>query len=196
MKDRITASLRLFRDVPLALAYTIIWVVVLWAAKYPMDERVSVAIIAYVLLFLAREVMSVLTRALLRSLRDYGLRAAARAGIDVSGAAQGDSSTGGKAVATLFLLSLIATILGFSLVPTTYIAPLFGLSPLAPYFAAIGWVILAAGIIALTLFFALSFILFKAAGSLSESNSLNARISHIRQSELLVRRLNAQPASS
>ena len=182
---------------PLALAYTIIWVVVLWAAQYPMDERVGVAIIAYIALWLSKLIIGYGTVALLRALRNYGLRTAEQAGIEISGAGQARNSTGVNAVAVVFLLAVIATILGCSLVPTAYIAPAYGMTPLNPYFATIGWIMLIGGVSALTLFFALSYILFKSVESLnttealSKPSVLSSRIIRINESETLVQRLAA-----
>ena len=178
---------------PLALAYSTIWLVVLWAAEYPMDERVSVAITAYIALFVARAVIGNLTIVLLRALRNYGLLVAERAGFEVSDASQTRNAPGVNAVAVLFILALISTILGCSLVPTTYIADAYGLPPLNPYFSVVGWVMLAAGMIVLMAFFALSVALFKTTDSLS-NKTLSTRVISIRQSETLVRRFGTQPS--
>lgn len=194
MKDKITKYIS-FRDMPFALAYSTIAFVVLWAAKYPADERLGIVIIAYIALWLSKLVIGYAMVALLRTLRNYGLRTAERAGIDVSDAGQA-RTRGANVVAVVFLLMVMATILGCSLVPTTYIATAYGLTPLNPYFATIGWTMLIAGVSALTLFFALSLALFKSVGSVEPTgtlkpNTLNSRIIRINQSETLVQRLAA-----
>ena len=75
--------------------------------------------IAYIALFVARAVIGNLTIALLKALRNYGLLVEERAGIEISDASQTRNAPGAIAVAALFILALIATILGCSLVPTT-----------------------------------------------------------------------------
>ena len=197
MKNGLITSRRLFREVPLALAYTTMWCVALWVVNYPADERVGVAVIAYIALWVSREVIGNLTVALLRSLREYGLRTAKRAGIEISDAEQGQRGRGANAVVVLFLLAVVATILGCSLVPTTFIASWVGLTQLNPYFAIAGLGMLTIGICALALFFLIPLTLFAKIETLHKVKDLSAGISRIEESELIVqRRLGVQASSS
>ena len=178
------------------------WFALLWAVGYPADERLGVVIIAYVALWLAKEVVGALTLFLLKSAHRYGLRAAERAGIDISGgadAAAGESPAPARInfVGAFLLLAVVATILGCALAPVTYIASAFGLAALDAYFAAAGFAMLGAGVSVLALFFLLSYALFSSMHKATNLMSRMRQISRIQESEtLLRRRLGAQPGLS
>ncbi|MYE54872.1 MAG: hypothetical protein F4X34_06730 [Chloroflexi bacterium] len=197
MKNRIITFLPLFRDVPLAIAYSTIWCIVLWMVKYPADERIGVAVIAYITLWVSRAILSNLTVALLRALRNYGMKAAARVGIELPDQTQEESAPGVNLVVISFLLAVIATILGCSLVPITYIASALGLPQISLYFSFVGLVMLAVGMCALALFFLIPLMLFARTETLHKAKDLSAGISRIEESELIVqRRLGVQASLS
>ena len=187
-------SLSLFREVPLAIVYATIWCIVLWMAGYPADERVGVAVIAYIAFWVSRAVIGNVTLVLLKALRRYGLKTAEQAGIEISDNSEAKGSAGSNIVVTLILLSVLATVLGWALVPVTYIAPVVGLSQIGNAFAIAGLAMLAVGMFALALFFILSFALFTMTESMHKVRNLNDRINRIEESESLLQRLGTAPA--
>ena len=182
-----------FRDVPLAFAYATIWFAILWGVDYPVDEWTAIVVIAYITLWISREIIGSITLALLRALRKYGLRAAGRAGIEISAKARVDRPAGANLVVTMFLLSVVSTILGCALVPVTYIASAVGLSQLSIHFAIVGIAMLVVGLCALALFFLIPLMLFAKIGNLHKAKNLSLDINRIEESELIVqRRLGVQ----
>ena len=185
------------RGLRLALIYATLWFLILWAIDYPVDQWVGVVALAYVALRASQFVIGNLTIASLKMLRKRGLQAAERAGIEIPDTAQSGYGTTlrARAVAFSLLLSVLATIFGSSFIAMMYWASAVGLYPLSPYFLFAGIALTAVGLLVLTLFFAISLMLFALTQSLSKSNDLSRRIRRIEQSEeTLVQHLGGQTA--
>ena len=77
MGDRLSKYIPL-RDVPLALAYSILWFVALGLFGYPTDERVGIVLIAYISLLVSRLVIANLVALVMGRLYQYALRVVGR----------------------------------------------------------------------------------------------------------------------
>ena len=180
------------RHAPLALGYSTLWVIGLGVFGYPMDEALAVTVIAYLTMLVSRLVIANLNVFLLKRLHSYAVRVADRLGIETPERIPNNGKSGPlTAIPALFLVAVILSILGLSLILTDPIVVAMELSPLNLYFNLAGLVMLGAGMTMLVSFFAGSYLLFKGAEVLS--NKLSSRVNDIEQSELLVRRWSARP---
>ena len=150
-----------FRDVPLAIVYSVAWFVVLWAVAYPTDERIGVAVIAYVALWTSRMTVNALALFALRRLRSMALRKAGELGVAVPEEPSPAIATIARAVIVVFLLAMLATIVGMSIIAAVPIVVLVGLPPLAAGFGVVGGIAFGAGAFVLAMIFGVPFILFK-----------------------------------
>ena len=150
-----------FRDVPLAIACSAIWFVVLWAVGYSTDERVGVVVIAYAALWSARLIINALALFTLRRLHSLALRKADELGVEIPEEPSPAIATTARAAAGVFLFATLASIVGMSVAATVPIAAAVGLPPLAAGFGVFGWTALGIGAFVLAAFFGVPFILFK-----------------------------------
>ena len=150
-----------FRDVPLAIACSTIWFVVLWAVGYSTDERVGVVVIAYAALWTSRLIINALALFTLGRLHNLALRKADELGVEIPEEPSPAAATIARAAAGVFLLAMLASIVGISVAVTVPIVAAVGLPPLAAGFGVFGWTALGVGAFVLAAFFGVPFILFK-----------------------------------
>ena len=160
MKHKISEYIS-FRDVPLALVCSTIWFVVLWAANYPEDERVGVAIVGYVALWASRWAVNALALFTLRRLNRLALRKADEFGVEIPQEPSPAVATFARAAAGAFLFAMILAIVGMSAAATVPIAAAVGLPPLAAGFGVFGWTAFGVGASVLLAIVGVPFILFK-----------------------------------
>ena len=149
------------RDVPLALICATAWLFVLWLAEYPADESVGVAIVGYVALWTSRLIINALALFTLGRLRSLALRKADELGVEIPEEPSPAATTIARAAAGVFLLAMLASIVGISVAATVPIVAAVGLPPLAAGFGVFGWTALGIGAFVLAAFFGVPFILFK-----------------------------------
>ena len=183
----------MFRDVPLAFVCATTWFIVLWVMDYPSDYSVGVVVIGYVALWVSKAVLGNLILASLKRLNAYGRKALERAGVDLADQTPDARPARSRIAAGVFLLAVIATVVGASALPIAFIAAAVGLPPLDASVTISGAVMFGAGLVAIALFFAFSFALFSMTDSQHATRSVSARISRIEEAELLLRRLGDAP---
>ena len=144
------------RDVPLALAHSILWFVALWAVDYPIDERLGVVIAGYISLWLSRLVVSNLVSFVLKRLYQYALRVVGQESFELIEKSVTNLSSI-RTVAVVLMLAVVSAILGLSFVVIPPIAVYVGLTSLGSYFTLGAWVLLGASSVTLFGLFALSF---------------------------------------
>lgn len=149
------------RDVPLALICATAWILVLWLVNYPADESVGVAIVAYAALWTSRMIVNALPLFALRRLHSLALRKADEFGVAIPEEPSPAIATTARAVAVVFLLAMLAAIVGMSIIATVPIVALIGLPPLAAGFGVFGWMALVAGASVLAIIFGVPFILLR-----------------------------------
>ena len=150
-----------FRDVPLAIACSAIWFVVLWAVGYSTDERIGVVVIAYAALWSARLIINALALFTLGRLHSLALRKADELGVEIPEEPSPAATTIARAAAGVFLLAMLLAIVGMSVAATVPIVPAVGLPPLAAGFGVFGWMAFGFGAFVLAAFFGVPFALFK-----------------------------------
>ena len=168
MKDRLSEYVPL-RDVPLALAHSVLWFVALWAIDYPIDERLGIIVIGYLALWLARFVVSNLVSLVLERLHQYALRVVDRAGIEMPDEPTVEMSGTARALLGLFALAMVLVILGVSFAAIPPIANYVGLTSLGFYFNLAAWVLLGLSALTLTILFAMVFIVLALVNSMSHN---------------------------
>lgn len=174
MKHRVSEYVS-FRDVPLAIIYSVVWFVVLWAVGYPTDERVGVAVIAYVALWTSRMIVNALVLFALRQLHSLALRKADELDVPIPEEPSPSITTIARAAAVALLLAMFLVILGMSLTATVPIVVLIGLPLLPVGFGAVGGIAFGAGALALSIIFGVPFILFKWPERVAVFARLNSR---------------------
>ena len=179
-------SIRLFRDVPFALAYYAVCISALWISDYPVDDWILTTLVGYVSLWLSRLIIVNLVASGLRRLRDYGLQIVERFGMDVE--VSGRLGPLAKTLVAIVTLAVVAVMLGLALTVSALTIPYLGLTPLASEFALYGLAMLVAGVFTLMNFFGFSFILFAGAEAFLLSK-LGTRVSQIERSEQVVSNL-------
>ena len=150
-----------FRDVPFALVCAIIWFVVLWADGYPTDERVGVALIAYVALWTSRMIINALALSALKRLHSLTLRKADELGVAIPEEPSPAIATTARAVVAVFLLAMFSAIVGMSVIAAIPIVVLVGLPPLSAGFGVFGLAAFGAGAFVFAAVVGVPFVLFK-----------------------------------
>ena len=186
MKDKISTYLPPLRDVPLALFYGAIWYIALWIVNYPVYETLGVIAFAYITLWTSRLIVSSIIKSLLgRALRKAS-HVADNLGIEITDEPPSGVRASARITAGAILLSIAGVILGSSFVLLIPAVAMMELTPLGVGFSVAGFALLAGGLLIIVPFFALTFALLARAETLSNSK-ISERVSHIRQSERLMR---------
>lgn len=174
------------REVPLALVSATGWFIVLGIAGYSSIEQVGVVLVGYLALLMSRALAVKAIALSLGRLREYGLRAAARSGTDVS--AKPSHESVGSVVAppvVILLCAVTLVIIGLTVTITVPAIAYLGFAPLASGFGAAGLLMLGVALIGLIAFFALPLMAFASAEVVS-SELLIEWIIRIEQSEAVV----------
>lgn len=189
MKDKVSTYMPPLRDVPLALFYGAIWYIALWVVDYPVYETLGVVIFAYITLWTSRLIVSYIIKSLLgRALRKAS-HAADNLGIEIADEPPIGVRTSARITAGAILLAIAGVIIGSSFALLVPAVAMMELTPLGVGFSVAGFALLAGGLLIIIPFFALTFALLARAETLSTSstNKISERVSHIRQSERLMR---------
>ncbi len=160
MKHRVSEYVS-FRDVPLAIVHSVAWFVVLWAVGYPTDERIGVALIAYIALWTSRMIINALALSALKRLHSLALRKADELGVAIPEEPSPAIATTARAVVAVFLLAMLSAIVGMSIIAAVPIVVLVGLPPLAIGFGVVGGIAFGAGALVFAAIVGVPFILFK-----------------------------------
>ena len=189
MKDKVATYLPL-RDVPMALFYAAIWYIVLWIADYPVYETLGVIVLAYITLWTSRLIVS----SIVKFLVDLAIRKASHAadnlGMEITDEPPSGARVRARIMAGAILLSMAWVIIGASFALLVPAVAMMELTPLGVGFTIAGFALLAGGLLIIVPFFALTFALLARAETLSNTlstNKISERVSHIRQSERLMR---------
>ena len=171
MKDRFLEFVP-FRDAPLALVYSLLWLFALWVFRTPEDERIVVCVLAYFAFWTSRLIVANLVVFIQSRLRLFALSAlqeAKRSEIVFSNETPVGFSTGIKVAQTLLMLAVFSEILGLAFSIMTPIGHLMGLTPLGGYFNTVGWTLLGLGTLALSILFTISFSVYAVVKSLTHN---------------------------
>lgn len=122
-----------FRDVPFALVCGVIWFVVLWAAGYPANERVGVAVIAYLAQWASRFMLNGLTF-LLERFNNRAAETMERLGIEIPQEIPKRILTIARVFAVLGVAFTFLAMTGLALSATVPIVAVAGLTPLSAGF--------------------------------------------------------------
>ena len=147
-----------FREVPLALVYSILWFVALGVFGYPEDERLGIVLIAYLTLWVSRLAVNALLGFVFERLHMYALGIVGQEGLDAiaeSGIVERSSSA--RAFLAALALAILSVIFGLSIVAIPPVIGYMGITPLGSYFMPIAWILLGVSVIALSGLVARSF---------------------------------------
>ena len=140
-----------FRDVRLALAYSILWFIALGVFGYPENERLGIVIVAYLALWVSRLIVNALLGFAFKRLHIYALSIVGQERLDAIAesepAMELDSSV--RAYFVGLALAIMSTILGLSLVAIPPMVGYMGATSLGLPFTVIAWLTL--GVSAVTL---------------------------------------------
>ncbi len=167
-------KLLLIRDFKMAILHATIWILLFWVSRHPLDEWAMTAVVLYISLWLAIEIVLRLIWLTARLLSNYVIRTAQRIGVELP-ESQPDSFSNKRFPIAVFLV-LFSIIIGFSLSIGIPVTGLFGLTPLSPYFSWVAWGLLSVGGIGLLLIFGVIAIRLAIVNALHRS--LDTRITH------------------
>ena len=167
-------KLLLIRDFRLAIIHATVWILLFWVSRHPLDEWAMTAVVLYIFLWLATEIVLKLVSLAARLLSSYVSSTAQRVGVELP-ESQPDSLSNKRCPIAVFLV-LFATIIGFSLSVGLPAVGLFGLTPLSPYFSWAAWGLLGIGGIGLLLIFSVIAIRLVMINALHKG--LGTRITH------------------
>ena len=156
MGDRLSKYIPL-RDVPLALAYSILWFVALGLFGYPTDERVGIVLIAYISLLVSRLVIANLVALVLGRLYQYALRVVGRERFKLIEESAIMQSRLARVTLAVLVLNVVLVISGLTFVAMLPIIDYAGLTSLGSYFMLLSWILLAVSSLTLCGMFAMSF---------------------------------------
>ena len=148
-----------FRDVPLALAYSILWFVALGIFGYPENERLGIVIVAYIALWVSRLAINALLGFAFKRLHMYALSIVGHEGLD----AIAESEPGMELDASVrayfvgLALAIVSAIQGLSLVAIPPVVGYMGATPLGLPFTVIAWLLLGVSAVALSYLVAIPF---------------------------------------
>ena len=189
MKDKFLEFVPL-RDAPLALVYSLLWLVALWAFQTPADERIVVCVLAYTTLWVSRLVVANLVVFIQNRLRLFALNTlqeAKSSEIVFPDETPAGFSTGIKIAQILLMLAVIAEILGLAFSIMNPIGHVMGLTPLGGHFSILGWTLLGLGTLTLSLLFTISFSVYAVVKSLIHDSE--SPLNRIDQSQGWIRKL-------
>ena len=156
MGDRLSKYIPL-RDVPLALAYSILWFVALGLFGYPTDERVGIVLIAYISLLVSRLVIAKLVALVMGRLYQYALRVVGRERFKLIEESAIMQSRRASVTLAVLVLNVVLVISGLTFVAMLPIIDYVGLTSLGSYFTFLSWILLAVSSLTLCGMFAMSF---------------------------------------
>lgn len=189
MKDKFLELVPL-RDTPLALVYSLLWLIALWAFQTPEDERIAVCVLAYFTFWTSRLIVANLVVFVQNRLRLFALNAlqdAKSSEIVFSDETPAGFSTGIKITQMLLMLAVIAEILGLAFLTMTPIGHVIGLTPLGTHFNIVGWTLLSLGTLTLSILFIISFSVYAIVKSLTHAPE--SPLNRIEQSQGWIRKL-------
>ncbi len=140
-------------DFKLAIAYTTAWMFAFWLIEHPIGDWAVTAVVLYGLLWLSREVVSVLILFVEERMQGYAKRVVQKAGVTLCVESLPEYSFRDK----LFLAAAVSltffTIIGLSLIVGIPAIRLYGLTPLPSSFTWIAWGLFLVGGISVSLIF-------------------------------------------
>ena len=128
-------SLLPVRDFKLAIAYTTAWMFAFWLVEYPIGDWAATAVVLYVSLWLAREVVSALILFAEKRMQRY----ATKAGVEFREYSFSEYSLRDKLLYAALFLLLYFAIIGLSLIAGSPVLSLYGLAPLPVFFNWVAW---------------------------------------------------------
>ena len=146
-------SLLPVRDFKLAIAYTTAWIAAFWVVEYPIGDWAVTAVVLYVTLWLAREVVSALVQFVAERMQAYARRVAQKAGVELLDHSPSEYSFRDKLLYAVLLLLLCFTIIGLSLIGGIPVISLYELTPLPSFFNWIAWGLFLVGGVGISLLF-------------------------------------------
>ena len=146
-------SLLPVRDFKLAIAYTTAWMFAFWLVEYPIGDWAATAVVLYVSLWLAREVVSALVQFVAERMQEYAKRVAQKAGVELLDHSPPEYSLRDKLLYAALFLLLCFTIIGLSLTAGIPVLSLYGLAPLPSFFNWIAWGLFLVGGVGISLLF-------------------------------------------
>ena len=127
------------RDFKLAIAYTTVWMLAFWVVEYPIGDWAVTAVVLYVSLWIAREVVSASILFVEERVEEYAKRVAQKAGVELLDHSPPEYSLRDKLLYAALFLLLYFTIIGLSLIAGIPAVSLYGLTPLPAFFNWIAW---------------------------------------------------------
>ena len=121
------------RDFKLAIAYTTAWMFAFWVVEYPIGDWAVTAVVLYVSLWLAREVVSALVQFVAERMQEYAKRVAQKAGVELLDHSPPEYSLRDKLLYAALLLLLCFTIIGLSLIAGSPGSVYMGLPHFLPF---------------------------------------------------------------
>ena len=146
-------SLLPVRDFKLAIAYTTAWISAFWLVEYPISDWAATAVVLYVSLWLAREVVSALVQFVAERMQEYAKRVAQKAGVELLDHSPPEYSLRDKLLYVALFLLLYFAIIGLSLTAGIPVLSLYGLAPLPSFFNWIAWGLFLVGGVGISLLF-------------------------------------------
>ena len=156
-------SLLPVRDFKLAIAYTTAWMFAFWLVEYPLGDWAVTAVVLYVSLWLAREVVSALVQFVAERMQEYARRVAQKAGVELLDHSPSEYSLRDKLLYTALLLLLCFAIIGLSLIGGIPVLSLYELTPLPAFFNWIAWGLFLVGGVGISLLFGIAMWLLSSA---------------------------------
>ena len=147
-----------FRDVPLALAYSILWFVALGIFGYPENERLGIVIVAYLALWVSRLAVNALLGFAFKRLHMYALSVVGQEGLDaIAESGIVERSPIARASLLALVLAVLSAMLGLSLVAIPPAIAYMGATPLGSPFTLGAWILLGVSSVSLSCLLAVSF---------------------------------------
>ena len=143
-------------DFKLAIAYTTAWMLAFWVIEHPIGDWAVTAVVLYGLLWLSREVVSVLILFVEERLQGYAKRVGQKAGVTLCVESLPEYSFRDKLFFAAAASLTCFTIIGLSLIVGIPAISLYGLTPLPASFTWIAWGLLLVGVIGVSLIFGIA----------------------------------------
>ncbi len=156
-------------EIKLALAYGTVWLLLLWASGHPLEEWAVTSLVLYIALWASKEVVLRLGLFALRRQSEYGKRVMRKAGVELPEDLSVDRNFGVRLLSAVVVLMMFAVVAGASLSFGIPVAVALGITPLAHYFSWVGWGLLGAGLVGLSLFFVFAWLAFVMVDNLVDS---------------------------
>ena len=126
-------------DFKLAIAYTTAWMLAFWVVEHPIGDWAVTAVVLYGLLWLSREVVSVLILFVEKRMQGYAKRVVQKAGVELCVESLPEYSLRDKLFFAAYVSLACFTIIGLSLIVGLPAISLYGLTPLPAFFVWIAW---------------------------------------------------------